>query len=208
MRPPPHDPGVANTGNDGMLASMIAILESPDIRERTLPISVETYHWMIEHDMVPRRAELIRGIIVEKMSKSSLHEFLVKRLYDRLLRALGDGWHLRKEGPLTLRDSEPEPDISVVRGAEEDFRHCHPRTAALVVEVAVSNETSDREMIKAYAEAGVDESWLILARKREVECYSRPAAGAYQQMHRAGIEDTLSSSALPGISITVASLFQ
>jgi len=94
-----------------MLAPMIAILESPDIRERTLPISVETYHWMIEHDMVRQRAELIRGVIVEKMSKSSLHEFLVKRLYDRLLRTLGDGWHLRKEGPLTLQDSEPEPDI-------------------------------------------------------------------------------------------------
>ena len=191
-----------------MLAPVIAILESPDIRERTLPISVETYHWMIEHDMVPQRAELIRGVIVEKMRKSCLHEFLAKRLYDRLLRALGDGWHLRKEGPVTLRDSEPEPDISVVRGGEEDFRHSHPRTAALVVEVAVSSETSDREMIKAYAEAGVDECWLVLARKREVECYSQPASGAYLQMRRLGIEDTLTSSALPGVSITVASLFQ
>ena len=191
-----------------MLAAMIAILESPDIRERTLPISVETYHWMIEHDMVPQRAELIRGVIVEKASKSSVHEFLAKRLYDRLLRAPGDGWHLRKEGPVTLRDSEPEPDISVVRGAEEDFRHSHPCTAALVVEVAVSSETSDREMIKAYAEAGVEECWLVLARKREIECYSRPAAGAYQQLRCLGVEDTLTSAVLPGVSITVASLFQ
>ena len=38
---------------------MIPILESPDIRERALPISVETYHWMIENGMVSQRAELI-----------------------------------------------------------------------------------------------------------------------------------------------------
>jgi len=96
----------------------------------------------------------------------------------------------------------------VVPGAEEDFRTCHPRTAALVVEIAVSSETSDREMIKAYAEAGVDECWLVLARKREIECYSRPAAGGYQQMCRLGMEDTLTSSALPGVSLTVASLIE
>jgi len=187
---------------------MIAILESPEIRERTLPVSVETYHWMIENDMVAPRAELIRGVIVEKMSKSSLPEFIAKRLYDRLLRMLGNGWCVRKEGPLTLQDSEPEPDISVVNGTEEDFRDSHPRTAALVVEIAVSSEASDREMIKAYAEAGVEECWLVLARKREIECYSRPEAGVYQELRRLRAEDTLTSAALPGVSFPVATLVQ
>ena len=46
-----------------------------------MPISVATWHWMVEHDMVPRRAELIRGVIVEKTSKNSLHEFLARELY-------------------------------------------------------------------------------------------------------------------------------
>ena len=190
-----------------MLAAMIAILESPDIRERALPISVETYHWMVENDMVLQRAELIRGLIVEKMSKSSLHEYLATEIFERLSRSVGEGWLVRKEGPLTLKDSEPEPDVSVVKGRNVDFICNHPRSAALAVEIAVSSEASDREMIKAYAEAGVEECWLVLARKREIECYSRPQAGSYQEVRSRGADDTLTSEVLPGVSISVGSLF-
>jgi Uma2 family endonuclease len=96
----------------------------------------------------------------------------------------------------------------VVKGKEEEFRDSHPRTAALVVEIAVSSEASDREMIKAYAEAGVEECWLVLARKREIECYSRPEAGIYQELRRLRAEDTLTSVALPGVSFPVATLVQ
>lgn len=82
-----------------------------------------------------------------------------------------------------------------------------PRTAALVVEVAVSSEASDREMIKACAEAGVAECWLVLARKQEIECYARPVAVAYQERRRPGPADTFTAAALPEISLPVASLF-
>jgi Uma2 family endonuclease len=191
----------------GILSGMIAILESPDVRSRALPISVETYHWMIGNGLVEQRTELIRGVIVEKMSKSSLHEFLATEIRERLASALGDGWLVRKEGPVTLRDSEPEPDVSVVRGCNADFIHSHPRTVALAVEIAVTSETSDREMIKAYAEAGIAESWLVLPAKKVIECYSNPREGDWQDVRRLGMEDTLVSTALPGVSISVTSLF-
>lgn len=186
---------------------MIAILESPDIRERTLPISVEAYHSLIENGIVSQRAELIRGVIVEKMSKSSLHEFLATEIRDFLARALGDGWLVRKEGPLTLRDSEPEPDVSVVKGRNADFIHNHPRTAALAVEISVSSESSDREMIKAYAEAGVEESWLVLAKKQEIERYSDLEGGAYRKVECFRVGGTLNSTSLPGVSLLVGNLF-
>lgn len=50
---------------------------------------------------------------------------------------------------------KPEPDLSIVRGTNPDYRDGHPQTALLVVEVAVSSGTSDREMVKASAEAGM-----------------------------------------------------
>ena len=186
---------------------MIAILETPDVRSRAMPINVDTYHWMIAHGMVARRAELIRGVIIEKMSKSSLHSILAKRFYDWLLRTAGPGWYVRKEDPLTLCDSEPEPDITVVRGSEADFLHAHPRTAALVVEIAVSSEATDREMIVAYAEAGVEECWLVLGKRRQIECYTEPRAGAYQTVRRLGMKDTLVCTALPGVSLDLSTLF-
>ena len=186
---------------------MIPILESPDIRERTLPISVETYHWMIENGMVSQRAELIRGVIVEKMSKSSLHEFLATEIRDCLARAWGEGWLVRKEGPLTLRDSEPEPDVSVVKGRNADFIHSHPHTAALTLEIAVSSEASDREMIKACGEAGVEECWLVLAKKQEIERFPDPEGGTYRKVDCFRTDAVLISTALPGVSLEVGKLF-
>ena len=190
-----------------MLSPMIAILESPDVRQRAQPITVETYHWMREQGLLSPRAELIRGVIIEKMSKSSLHEYLTAELRDRLVAALGSGWIVRKEGPVTLRDSEPEPDVSVVRGKNSDFIHSHPRTATLAVEIAVSSEGTDREMILAYAEAGVPECWLVLAKSRVVEVFTDPHEGTYRTHRRLTAQDTLVSSALPGVTLEIASLF-
>lgn len=62
-----------------------------------------------------------------------------------------------EDQPLTLRDSEPEPDIVVVRGTVEDYRIQHPSTAALVVEIAISSLGLDHGKIALYAEAGVEE---------------------------------------------------
>ncbi len=182
---------------------MIEILESEDIRRRALPISVATWHWMVEHDMVPRRAELIRGVIVEKMSKSSFHEFLVQELFLILTQAGWEDCLIRKEGPLTLADSEPEPDLSIVRGTNANYREGHPRTAMLVVEVAVSSESSDRELVKAYAEAGVAECWLVVAKRKEIERYTEPSGGTYNQCRLFAEGEKLTSEIQTGVTVTV-----
>src|SRR5436190_9435481 len=96
--------------------AMAAILEIPEVRQRVSPLSVEEYHRLDEFNENGKRTELIRGIIIEKMSKTPLHSSVAKRLYDLILRALPKGLVVRREDPLTLKDSEPEPDIAVVRG--------------------------------------------------------------------------------------------
>src|SRR5882762_10609127 len=118
---------------------MAAILEIPEVRQRVSPLSVEEYHRLDEFNEHGRRTELIRGIVIEKMAKSPLHRSISKRLYDTIARILPKGFIVLQEAPLTLADSEPEPDVSVVRGTEADFSMAHPRTAELVVEVAVSS---------------------------------------------------------------------
>src|SRR5215468_6578991 len=99
---------------------MPAILDIPEVRRRVSPLSVEEYHRLAEFNEHGRRTELIRGIVIEKMSKSPLHSFLSKRFYDRIVGQLPPGFVVRREDPITLADSEPEPDIAVVRGREED----------------------------------------------------------------------------------------
>ncbi len=190
-----------------MLATVISVLEHSDIRRRALPLTVATYHWMQQRGLVPRRAELIRGVIVEKMSKSPLHTRLTDHLRELLETWSEKRYWVRKEDPLTLADSEPEPDVSVVAGKRDDYTDAHPCTALLVVEVAVVSESSDREFIPIYAAAEVAEFWLVLASKQQIEVFTRPSGDAYQESRVYGAGDTVTSGVLPGFSMPVAELF-
>ena len=159
---------------------MTAILDLPEMRARVHRWTVPEYEKLAD-DTAFRRSELIRGIIVEKMSKSPLHSTIATRLYVFLLSVLRPEFVARKEEPLRLADSMPEPDISVMRGTLADFGTQHPTTAALVVEVAVSSVAPDRENASLYAEAGVAEYWIVLGESKAVEVYRRPENGVYQE---------------------------
>jgi Uma2 family endonuclease len=183
---------------------MAAILELPEVRKRVSPLSVEEYHRLDEFNENGRRTELIRGIVIEKMSKSPAHRTIVSLLYRLFLARLPMGFTAWQEQPLTLRDSEPEPDISVTRGGERDFLKAHPATAELVIEIALSSLALDRENASLYAEAGVKEYWIVLGRERQVEVYRHPEGGRYREKFVAGVEDTLECSSVPGVRLQVA----
>ena len=186
---------------------MAAILEIPEVRQRVSPLSVEEYHRLDEFNENGRRTELIRGIVIEKMSKFPLHRTIASLLYRLLLGLLPEGYSVWKEEPLTFVDSEPEPDISVTRGSERDFSTAHPTTAELVVEVADSSATLDRENASLYAEAGVKEYWIILGAERQVEAYCRPCNGRYQEKRLLAAGETIECGSVPGVRVRIADLF-
>ncbi|HTV41832.1 MAG TPA: Uma2 family endonuclease [Candidatus Sulfotelmatobacter sp.] len=184
---------------------MADILEIPEVRRRISPLTVEEYHRLDEFNERGRRAELIRGIVIEKISKSPLHRTISSLLYKLISARLPKGFSAWKEEPLTFKDtdSEPEPDISVVRGTDTDFVKAHPHTAELVIEVAVSSPELDRENASLYAEAGVKEYWIVLGPAQQVEVYRRPKNGQYAEKKVLGLEDVIECMSLPGVSIRV-----
>jgi Uma2 family endonuclease len=164
-----------------LVIAVASILDNAAVRNAALPISVEQYHRLGETGIIPQNTELLHGVIVEKMVKSPEHSWLVQRLADWLRSNLPSDCHLRQVQPLTFVDSEPEPDLAVVRGQPDDFRRQHPRTAEWVIEVAISSEDIDRQKGQVYAEAGVGEYWLVLPQLRAIEFYRSPAGGHYGQ---------------------------
>lgn len=187
---------------------MSALLEMPEVRERLSRLSVEEYHRLGEFNEKHRRTELIRGLAIEKMSKSPLHSAIAKRLYDRIASLLPTGLVVRREDPITFADSEPEPDIAVVRGTERDFFEVHPTTAELVVEVAVSSPALDRENATLYGEGGVREYWIVLGAEGRVEVYRQLESGRYREKRLYGPGDVLRCASAPVIQIRVSDLFQ
>jgi Uma2 family endonuclease len=87
------------------------------------------------------------------------------------------GWQVRSQEPITLGDSEPEPDLAVVRGDLGEYEHSHPspRDVALVVEVADVSIDRDRSIKqRAYARAGIPVYWIVNLQERQVEVYTDP----------------------------------
>jgi Uma2 family endonuclease len=188
-----------------------------------VPLSVEQYHEMISNGILREgdSVELIDGILIRKdradqggdpMSHGPRHAFTLKRL-QRSLRSVEDGgYHLHCQLPVTLDGiREPEPDLAVVRGREEDYtdRHPGPADIAAVMEVSDSSLTLDRTTKqRLYASAAIPIYWIVNLVENQIEVYDnpQPSAGEYGRRidFRPGRSVTLSLGEDLGVEVAVA----
>jgi Uma2 family endonuclease len=154
-------------------------------------LSVEQYHDMIRKGILKDGdpVELVEGILVMKMTKNPPHRFATQTLRDLLPGLVPPGWFVDDQEPVTTQDSEPEPDVAVIRGERrmylEQGRHPGPSDTALVIEVAESSLHIDETvMLRAYARAGVPVYWLVNLIERRVQVYTDPTGPVDEPMYR------------------------
>lgn len=167
---------------------MSTLFSDPSIRDAVVPISVDQYRRMGDDGIIHEKTELIRGVILRKMNKSPLHRRTVMKLLQLLNAALPKGLFVQTEQPLGMADSEPEPDIAVIRGSIDDFRASHPATAELVIEFAITTEVLDRAKAPIYAEAEIAECWLVFPERATVERMTKPVDGQYTETQTLGFD--------------------
>jgi Uma2 family endonuclease len=144
-------------------------------------LTVRQFLKMIEAGVFPERprVELIEGMLVERMTKYTPHNFAVDSLAVALRRLVEPDHLVREEKSLVIgRRSRPEPDIAVVRGPRGSYRSRDPDApvAVSVIEVADSTYAKDRgPMWRLYAGAGIPAFWIVNIRQRRVEVYTNPA---------------------------------
>jgi Uma2 family endonuclease len=168
---------------------MTAVAVQPAPRYATPPtprvrrFTVDEYHRLIEdgyfaHD---ERFELLEGWIVAKVSRNPIHDAALSIAMKVLDRVMPTGWHARVQSGFTTADSEPEPDLAIVRGDERDYtaRHPGPADAALVIEVANTSLPEDRDLkARVYARANVGVYWIINLTDRVIEVFTDPSGPA------------------------------
>jgi Uma2 family endonuclease len=148
----------------------------------TLPIhrlDLETYNRMVASGALEGEPiELLEGLLVEMSPQKAEHATLIEELTRHFGTARA---RLRVQLPLEVPpDSAPEPDLALV--AERPPRGHHPRTALLVIEVAVSSHKVDRgAKAKLYARAGVPQYWVINVPGRCVEVRTDPGPDDYRR---------------------------
>jgi Uma2 family endonuclease len=149
-----------------------------------LRITVDEYDRIIASGSLndPKRVELIDGYMVTKMAKSPEHSFSTKEALKALDRLLPPGWTSRKEEPVRIAPyNEPEPDISVVKGSDADYRHRLPEVpdVGLVVEVTRTNVSADPLQGNLYGRAGIPVYWIVNLIDRQIEVYTDPGPTGY-----------------------------
>lgn len=123
-----------------------------------------------------KRVELIEGQIIVLSPMGSMHATAVALVAKALESIFSTDGVVRWQMPFVAGEySEPEPDIAVVTGTIRDYRDQHPSHALLLVEVADTSLTYDRETkASLYARAGVAEYWIINLVDQCVEVYRQP----------------------------------
>ena len=152
-------------------------------------LTVEQYHEMIRQGILTEDdpVELIEGWLITKMPKNPPHSVATGLLREALERAIPAGWYIDAQEPITLSDSEPEPDGVIVRGERRQYLDHHPgsKDLALVVEVADATLPRDRGQKKRmYARAAVPIYWIVNLPEKQIEVYSDPTGPAEQPDYR------------------------
>jgi Uma2 family endonuclease len=156
-------------------------------------VTVAEYHQMIADGVLNDGdpIELLEGYLVTKMAHNNPHRLGVQWLATRL-HGLGlTGWVVVNQLPITLTESEPEPDGYIARGDDRTYQNRPPGAAdiGLVVEVSDSSLQIDRDHKgRIYAREAIPVYWIVNVVDRQVEVYTDPDPAANPPAYRTRTE--------------------
>jgi Uma2 family endonuclease len=174
--------------------------------------TVDEYHRAGEAGVFQpdERLELIEGAIICMSPQNGPHATAARLVELALGAVFTIGFDIRSQKPLSLsQETEPEPDIAVVRGQPRDYVESHPTTAVLVVEVSDTTLAYDRGRKSVlYARAGIPEYWVLNLPELLLEVYRDPdaAAGEYRVISRYSGGETVSPLGVPSAQIAISDL--
>jgi hypothetical protein len=171
--------------------------------------SVAKYHQLIAAGIFGEddRVELIGGDLVMMSPIGSKHAATVKRMNRILNRLFQDRALIGVQDPLQLDDlSEPQPDLTILAPRGDDYATSHPTAdeTLLIIEVSDSTAGYDRDVkVRAYARAGIAETWLVDLSSDWIEVYREPSPAGYKLLRKALPGETVSPLAFPDVVLAV-----
>ncbi len=161
-----------------------------------------------------KRMILIRGELFEVPPMKPLHATGIRIVNNILPRVFPPEFMIQVQLPLALDlETDPVPDFAVVRGDVRTFLSTHPKSASLVVEIAVSSLSLDiTTKAELYATALVPEYWILDLDNRILHVLRDPmpipgnGAASYRTHLELKANESVSPLAAPDKSIPVASL--
>jgi len=155
------------------------------------------------------RVELIRGEIVKMSPIGRHHVAFVNNLNQLLVTRLAGRAIVSVQNPVVLSDdTEPEPDLTILR--PRSYKHAEPTVAdvLLLIEVAETSLRYDRVTKRPlYAEAGVPEYWVVDCGAETVEVHRAPTGSGYRELTVVAGASSVNLLAFPDLALTLAEIF-
>jgi Uma2 family endonuclease len=173
--------------------------------------TIEEYHRLVETGILDdKRVELLEGIIVDIPPEGMPHAVYCSESIKYLRTLLGDRAEVREAHPITLpNDSEPEPDIAIVRAPIRQYLTHHPYPADIfwLIEYADTTLRKDiNEKKRVYAAAEIQEYWVVNLQTSELIVFRDLQSGTYGSETKLATGN-ISPLSFPDISIDVSKLF-
>ena len=153
------------------------------------------------------RVELLDGELIQMPPIGDWHAGSVDWLNYELVPALQGRAIVRVQNPVRLsNDSEPQPDLTLLRFRDDFYRSGHPapEDVLLLIEVADTSIGYDRgAKLAAYARAGIPEVWIANRNDRRIEAYTEPAGNEYASVRHIGSGSSIAPLHFPDIALAV-----
>jgi Uma2 family endonuclease len=111
--------------------------------------------------------------------------------------------------PITLQQSEPEPDMAIVRLPESRYDERHPGAEDIFWLIEISDTTLSIDLNKKkqiYAAAGINEYWVMNVNANSLTVFCQPTGNDYALKYEMS-QGELVPLAFPEIAVSVDRLF-
>ncbi len=173
--------------------------------------TVEDYHQLIESGLlIDRHVELLEGEIVEMSPEGITHSFRGHYGANYLRALLKERADIRENASITLRDSQPEPDIAVVRLPIGIYLSHLPYAEDIYWLVEVSYSSLDKDLTykqRIYAANGIPEYWIIDLQTVEIIVFREPEIDQYRS-RTTFTDGMIYPLAFPDLAVSVEELLR
>ena len=174
-------------------------------------MSVIIYKWSIDewHELVNsgvlegKPVELLEGDIVEMSPEGIEHSYTNDSVVKYLRSILANLADVKESHPITLDNSEPEPDIAIVQLPETRYRTHHPYPQDIYWLIEVSDRTLKKDLeqkIITYARNSIPEYWVIDLKHKKLIVHTYPQNNSYTKTTEY-LSGVVTSQAFPNIEI-------
>ncbi len=185
---------------------------APVKSRETRKFTVAEYYRMAEAGILrpDERVELIEGELIVMPPIGPRHSGSVNLATWIFPRLANDRFIVQIQNPVHLgEDSEPEPDVALLRLREDYYTTAHPVPAdvLLVIEVADSTLAYDREVkVHLYGRAGIPEAWVLNLPEDCIERFAEPGPEGYAQRTVCRRGERLAPVSLPDLELALDDL--